>query len=114
MPLPAGSQTIPSVLKTAGYQTALVGKWGLGYTNTTGAPLNQGFDYYFGQLGQAECHDCMNHLSARAHYLVYPLFVWEGNTRIDLNQNFGASQTRCMSKPASCAFSQDLFTDKVL
>ena len=35
--------TIPEMLKTQGYATALIGKWHLG-----GSPNQQGFDYFFG------------------------------------------------------------------
>jgi arylsulfatase A-like enzyme len=45
MPLPDGTFTIANMLQNAGYQTALVGKWGLGTNNTTGSPMKQGFDY---------------------------------------------------------------------
>lgn len=37
LPLPADTVTVAEVLKEAGYWTGLVGKWGLGYNNTSGA-----------------------------------------------------------------------------
>src|SRR5688572_10653484 len=40
--------TVARVLQQAGYATGLVGKWGLGELDSTGAPLKQGFDYHFG------------------------------------------------------------------
>lgn len=39
--------TIAEVLKTAGYQTACIGKWHAGETPEQ-MPLKQGFDYYYG------------------------------------------------------------------
>lgn len=39
--------TIPSLLRAAGYRTALVGKWHLGYLPDHG-PLRHGFDEFFG------------------------------------------------------------------
>src|SRR5687768_11016664 len=35
--------TVPEVLKTAGYATGLVGKWGLGLPGDEGLPTRQGF-----------------------------------------------------------------------
>lgn len=53
--------TVAEVLKTAGYKTALIGKWGLGEEGTPGEPSNQGFDYYYGYLNQIHAH---NHFPA--------------------------------------------------
>ncbi len=48
--------TIAEVLKTAGYRTAVIGKWGLGIPGTTGEPNKQGFDYSFGFLDHRHAH----------------------------------------------------------
>ncbi|HEX7981727.1 MAG TPA: arylsulfatase [Gemmatimonadaceae bacterium] len=48
--------TIAEVLRTAGYRTAVVGKWGLGIPGTTGEPNKQGFDYSFGFLDHRHAH----------------------------------------------------------
>jgi arylsulfatase A-like enzyme len=45
--LPADHPTLPSLLKKAGYQTALVGKWHLGRLPDFG-PLQSGYDYFYG------------------------------------------------------------------
>ena len=45
-PIPDSTITIAEVLKTAGYATGMVGKWGLGAPNTSGLPNNQGFDFF--------------------------------------------------------------------
>jgi arylsulfatase len=39
---------IPEVLKSAGYASALIGKWHAGEAITKGDPRSQGFDYFFG------------------------------------------------------------------
>lgn len=56
VPLRDGDVTIAEVLKQAGYRTALVGKWGLGQYDTSGAPNRQGFDLAFGFLDQRHAH----------------------------------------------------------
>src|SRR5687768_2255522 len=45
--LPAGGHSLPQLLKTSGYATALVGKWHLGYKPEF-SPNAHGFDYFFG------------------------------------------------------------------
>ncbi|WP_237607466.1 arylsulfatase [Roseimaritima sediminicola] len=48
--------TIAEALKPAGYATGAFGKWGLGPSNTTGSPIKQGFDRFFGYNGQRNAH----------------------------------------------------------
>ena len=55
-PLPAGTQTIGTILQAAGYRTACVGKWGLGAAGNEGAPNKQGFDFFFGYTCQSLAH----------------------------------------------------------
>jgi arylsulfatase A-like enzyme len=50
--LPPEQPTLPSLLKTAGYQTALVGKWHLGLLPKFG-PLKSGYDHFYGFRGGA-------------------------------------------------------------
>jgi arylsulfatase len=57
MPIPANSDTIAKRLKSAGYATACIGKWGLGGVNSAGDPLNQGFDHFFGYNCQRHAHN---------------------------------------------------------
>ncbi len=72
-PLADGEVTIAEMLRDAGYDTACIGKWGLGGPGTEGAPTRQGFDYFFGYLGQ---------LNAHRHR---PEFLHEGETLIPLD-----------------------------
>jgi arylsulfatase A-like enzyme len=59
----ADNHTIATVLKQAGYATAIVGKWGLqGYVegatpNWPAHPLNRGFDFYFGYIRHVDGHE---------------------------------------------------------
>ena len=43
-PLRPEDYTVAELLKEHGYATALIGKWGLGEEESTGAPWRQGFD----------------------------------------------------------------------
>jgi len=72
-PLPAGTVTIASMLKRAGYATAAVGKWGLGGPGSTGEPNRLGFDLFFGFLCQRIAH---NH---------YPPYLWRNKTKVTLD-----------------------------
>lgn len=58
--------TVAEVLQSAGYATALFGKWGLGEVGNEGHPLKQGFDAFFGYLNQVHAHN------------YYPEFLWRG------------------------------------
>jgi arylsulfatase A-like enzyme len=50
--LPPEHPTIASLLRQSGYQTALIGKWHLGYLPNFG-PLQSGFDEFFGIMSGA-------------------------------------------------------------
>lgn len=73
LPIPDPTITVAKILKSAGYKTALIGKWGLGGPFTTGIPNNQGFDYFFGFLCQREDHN------------YYAGHLWENKLRVPLN-----------------------------
>ena len=76
MPIPETTPTLAKMLKNAGYQTAMVGKWGLGMNGTTGSPLLQGFDYYYGYLDQKQAHN------------YYPTHLWENDEPALLNNDY--------------------------
>jgi len=102
MPLLESDITVAQVLKSANYDTALIGKWGLGYNGSTGAPRKKGFDYYFGQLDQNEAHN------------YYPPFVWENENKLELPSNKNASRERCMHSPRTCNYTHEMITQKAL
>ena len=52
MGLPPEHPTLPSLLRGAGYRTALAGKWHLGYPPQFG-PLKSGYDEFFGPISGA-------------------------------------------------------------
>ena len=97
-PLEPNDTTVAQVLKSAGYSTALVGKWGLGDLNTTGWVRKHGFDYFYGVTNQNLAHN------------YYPDYVLENENEIPLPLNKGASRHRCMNQPWTCNYTHDLFT----
>lgn len=56
LPLPDETVTVAEVAKLAGYSTGVFGKWGMGNFNSTGSPLKQGFDHFFGYVCQRHAH----------------------------------------------------------
>ena len=48
--LGAGQVTIPELLKPAGYQTGMVGKWHLGMNPKKDGPIQRGFDDFYGTM----------------------------------------------------------------
>jgi arylsulfatase A-like enzyme len=71
--MPGSQLTLAELLHDAGYFTAHVGKWHLGYTRDT-MPNAQGFDHSFGHMGG--CIDNYSHF-----------FYWSGPNRHDLHRN---------------------------
>jgi len=55
--LTAEDTTVAEVLKSAGYHTCLIGKWGLGDEGSAGLPQKKGFDEFVGYLNQTHAHD---------------------------------------------------------
>jgi arylsulfatase A len=55
-PLRDEDVTIAMALKSAGYRTAVIGKWGLGRPGTTGQPDKKGFEYSFGFMDHRHAH----------------------------------------------------------
>ena len=94
MPIPETTPTLAKMLKKAGYQTAMVGKWGLGMPNTTGSPLVQGFDYYYGYLDQKQAHN------------YYPTHLWENDEKDPLNNEYFLVHNRIKEGSGQAAFDQ--------
>jgi arylsulfatase A-like enzyme len=66
--LPPEIPTLPSRLRDAGYATALVGKWHLGYPPAFG-PLRSGYDEFFGIMAGGV--DYFTHRSSRGDHDLY-------------------------------------------
>lgn len=74
-PIPDSTVTMAEVLAKSGYQSALIGKWGLGAPNTEGVPNKQGFDYFYGYNCQRQAHN------------LYPAHLWENDQKVVLRND---------------------------
>ncbi len=93
VPLRPEDLTVAELLKGAGYRTALIGKWGLGEAGTTGTPLRQGFDEFYGFLNQ-------DHAA-----VFYPHHIWDNESEVFLEGNLGIRRKH---------FAHDLLTSRAL
>lgn len=100
--------TVAQILKSRGYRTALIGKWGLGEEDEPGHPLRKGFDYFFGYLNQGHAHN------------YYPEFLWRNwgkvmlrNEVVAVKTNYGADFTPGYAVK-KIDYSHDLFTQDAL
>jgi len=79
-PLPPNTVTIAKILKGAGYRTACMGKWGMGMFHTSGSPLKNGIDHFFG-------YNCQRH----AHSY-FPGYLYDDDRRIEIPENAGGKK----------------------
>lgn len=85
--------TFAHVLKYAGYDTALFGKWSIGSQMGVTDPLSMGFDTWYGMFGILEGHR------------QYPHILWRDGQQIRLSENEGGKQG---------AYAQELFTREAI
>lgn len=86
--------TVASLLRDAGYATALVGKSGFSCNSEDGGlPNRKGFDYFFGMTSHARAH---------RHF---PEWVWRNGERVDVPGNRGYVGETYIS---------ELFTDEAI
>lgn len=98
------SHTLASVLKQAGYATALIGKWGIGGGSESGGtpdtsaawPTKRGFDYFFGYH---------NHIAGHRHYPKE-----ENGVDPDVGGNAVWDGTEVITDKLDTCYSTDLFT----
>ena len=80
-PVPAGTLKLPLLLKQQGYTLGGFGKWGLGPVGSSGEPLKQGFDRWFGFNCQGVAHN------------YYPTHLWDNDRQVALNNpKFASNQ----------------------
>lgn len=77
--IPASETTVATLLRSAGYRTACIGKWGLGHPGNEGSPNKHGFDLFYGFISQWQAHD---------HY---PTYLWRNDVKETLPGNDGIS-----------------------
>ena len=65
--------TLGEIMKSAGYRTGIIGKWGLGEIDDSGHPNRQGFDYFYGYL---------NHIHAHNHF---PAWLWRNEEKVEID-----------------------------
>jgi arylsulfatase A len=90
--LKADDLTVAELMKSAGYVTGAMGKWGLGEANSPGAAHKKGFDLFYGYLNQVNAH----------HY--YPEYLWR-NGKKELFPGNPSKRTH---------YSHDLFAEEAL
>ena len=74
-PIPTETVTLAELFKQRGYATGAFGKWGLGPMDSTGSPLKQGFDRFFGYNCQGKAHN------------LYPPSLWDNDKILSLNND---------------------------
>lgn len=89
--MPDEKTTIAEYLKPAGYQTVVIGKWGVGRPGE--GPNTQGFDYSFCYLDQVAAHN------------YYPPYLWENEKKVMLEANRDSSEG---------TYSHNVFVSKTL
>jgi arylsulfatase A-like enzyme len=118
LPLRPTDFTLAELLQQNEYNTHLVGKWGLGWYNTTGAPWNKGFDTYYGQLDQNYCHNMFPYGSMPNGDELGVWFYENGNLQhLLFPNNANASREFCMQQidgAYPCTYTHDLFTARAL
>lgn len=86
--------TIAEMLKQqADYNTAIIGKWGMGMNGSTGEPKKKGFDYSYGFLNQAHAH------------WHYPTYLYRNGVKEPVEENLGGKRGY---------YSNDIFTDEAV
>lgn len=90
-PLAARDVTVASVLRKAGYRTGIFGKWGMGGPGSGSAPVDKGFDSFYG-------YNCQRH--AHRFYVDY---LWRNGAKEPIAQS-----------PSRRVYAQDLIADASL
>ncbi|MDP6525436.1 MAG: arylsulfatase [Kiritimatiellia bacterium] len=74
-PLKEGEMTLGRLAKKAGYNTACIGKWGMGSRHSSGDPNKVGFDHFFGYYDQRDSH------------FFYIDWLWRNGDPVELKDN---------------------------
>lgn len=71
---------IPELLKGAGYETGIFGKWGLGSIGNPGYPNDKGWDEWFGYFSQSHAHQ------------YYPQMLLHNRKHVEIRGNWGTQR----------------------
>ncbi|WP_438480460.1 arylsulfatase [Oleiharenicola lentus] len=93
VPLKPTDVTIAERLRTAGYVTALIGKWGLGEEGSGAEPWRKGWDEFYGFINQQHAHN------------QFPEFLYRNADKEALVPNYAHVER---------VFANDRFTDEAL
>ena len=92
VPVPPDSLKLPLSFHARGYTVGGFGKWGLGPVTSTGDPLKQGFDRFYGYNCQAVAHN------------YYPTHLWDDSKQVPTgNAKFSAHQKQALPADADLA-----------
>eukprot|EP00038_Savillea_parva_P017529 m.20629 g.20629 ORF g.20629 m.20629 type:complete len:718 (-) comp3812_c0_seq1:251-2404(-) len=80
---------LPQKLKSAGYTTAIVGKWHCGARSAANLPVNRGFDFHLGFLKGGEDHFHQNHCAGGPNAAIVDLWTQHAPAR-GLNDTYSA------------------------
>jgi arylsulfatase A-like enzyme len=100
---PINRPTMPEVLKNAGYDTAAIGKWGIGEPAGPNVPWKVGFNFFYGYLDNVHAHN------------YYPTFLWRNDQKEKLPNivpNEKPSGGGVSTNKA--VYSNDLFADEAI
>ena len=94
--------TVAMLLQQAGYDTCMIGKWGLlGRPAHPGSPNNKGFDQFFGYDNQGFAH------------FYYPEFLWRNDQKVLFPKNHDL-RVNGEYRPGEGTYSHDEFTTEAL
>ena len=108
VPISDQAVTVAEILQNAGYRTGMVGKWGLGVEVTSGNPLKQGFDFFYGYLDQVLAHN------------YFPEYLWRNDQKEYLDNEVKYLDSTLWHKGLGSysvkksTYSHDLFTREAM
>ena len=101
-----GEETLGTALKTGGYTTGFIGKWGVGWDLDANDPNIYGFDHFYGYVNQSHAHN------------YYPSFLYRNGQKEFLqnevpNEGTGAEEGTGYAT-VRLEYAPDLFTEDAL
>ncbi len=107
-PILEDTVTIGHRLQSAGYRTGAIGKWGLGWVDSSGDPNRQGFDHFYGYICQRIAHN------------YYPTHLWRNGDKHILRNDYFHPHQEVAEEPQSydayrgVDYAMDFLTEEAL